>query len=583
MQMVKNRRTFAAFVAEHFTLFMMISSMLTVLGLWGLYGPGNGFKGETNLILLSDLSPGFEGFFYSDPLRKFTSVFYHLTYIVSAWIGVPGSFIPYQVIYAILWAARGVLTYLLIKELMPGRPALAVLAGLLTTLHTGDTSLNWIGQLNQMGFVFWTLSSMVLFAHAQTCYSTIAGFLLAVGSAFAGYLAIWSYESPFTVLAAFPIAVALVLRPLPTLRFSLTTAVFLIPIASFAVLNLRRYLSQAGATTYQAGVLRSDWTLQSLTTDLYYHVRNAFEFWSWPHVGFHRAPIGDYPLALIPIAVALVLTLPSAFAAERRMARPYRLDDRFLRFALAFFGLLIAAYLVPIILADNRKMWRTEFLASFAAGTLMAWALYALIGLLGARRWIEFSAVFLVSVMAAFSVQCGVNAGWFFRTMWEQHRLVIASVLRDAPRLADGTVVVLRQVDLERDPFGHNMWFDLALRVAYPGTALAGVYYFQDGRPAPGANIMFAKGEPRLEQTGFPTWFHQFTTSPVRHVLVFDYDPTTGGAHLVVDALVAVGDQIPVRGYHPCAAVRLTSNDIGTRRFGRLRDDRPSHCSGRVR
>ena len=32
------------------------------------------------------------------------------------------------------------------------------------------------------------------------------------------------------------------------------------------------------------------------------------------------------------------------------------------------------------------------------------------------------------------------------------------------------------------------MWFELALRLAYPHTPVAGIYFYEDGKPAPGNN-----------------------------------------------------------------------------------------------
>ena len=42
----------------------------------------------------------------------------------------------------------------------------------------------------------------------------------------------------------------------------------------------------------------------------------------------------------------------------------------------------------------------------------------------------------------------------------------------------------------EHDPFGHNMWFDVALRLASPRTPVAGLHYYSGGTPSPGANLV---------------------------------------------------------------------------------------------
>ena len=167
---------------------------LVVVGLWGMFGLSNGFNGETGLIYSSDIASGWDGFFYGDPLRKFTSVFYHLAYVLGAAVGERGSFVPYQLVYGALWVLRSILTYLIVQRLMPGRPALAILAGLFAALHAADGALNWIGQLNQFGFIFLMLLSFFLLLVAMDSQRMITAILWATASAFAGYMSLWSYE-----------------------------------------------------------------------------------------------------------------------------------------------------------------------------------------------------------------------------------------------------------------------------------------------------------------------------------------------------------------------------------------------------
>ena len=39
------------------------------------------------------------------------------------------------------------------------------------------------------------------------------------------------------------------------------------------------------------------------------------------------------------------------------------------------------------------------------------------------------------------------------------------------------------------DPFGDNYWFDMALRLTYPKTQVAGIYYYEDGTPNSSDNL----------------------------------------------------------------------------------------------
>jgi hypothetical protein len=57
----------------------------------------------------------------------------------------------------------------------------------------------------------------------------------------------------------------------------------------------------------------------------------------------------------------------------------------------------------------------------------------------------------------------------------------MAQVLEIAPRLKPGTQVILINVPKDNDPFlEDNMWFDMALHLAYPGTRVSGKYVYDD-------------------------------------------------------------------------------------------------------
>jgi hypothetical protein len=65
----------------------------------------------------------------------------------------------------------------------------------------------------------------------------------------------------------------------------------------------------------------------------------------------------------------------------------------------------------------------------------------------------------------------------------------MAALLEVAPRVRPGTVVIVTGVPKSADPFGHNMWFDMALRLAYPGVRVAGIYVYDTGKLSTGANM----------------------------------------------------------------------------------------------
>jgi hypothetical protein len=566
-------------MARHLVLSAVLSCTFVVLGLWGVYGLGNGFGYETGLIAPSEDNPGLTSFLYPDPLRKFTSLFYHLSYVIGDQFGVRGSYVPYQIVYAALWIGRGVLTFAVVRALLPDRPALALLSGLFATLHSGDLALNWVGQLNQMGFVFWTLCSCLLLLYGTNAKSLAESSLWAGFAALCGYLALWSYESPLTVLAAFPFAIMIIRRPRSWPSFFTAGAIFSIPVIWYAALNIHRYVVSSGAGSYQAGVLRKDWSPLSIASDLALHLQNAVGFWSWPHVGFSHINAIDYGLGLAGAVAGIVIGLSAAFAAERRVADHFRRGWTLLRFGLVSLGLLFLSYLVPLVLTGNRSLFRTEFLPTFAAGCLFAVALYTLLGSIPQRLRIATASIGML-VFATFAVQCGVNSGRSQRTAWERFRGPIASILTQVPDIQNGTALVLRDVPLDPEPFFHNnMWFDLGIRLAYPNKVVAGVYFSDDGAPARGQTIKFDQGKPGVVSEHYPTRFQQNPKESVRHVIVFDFHPPSA-ARLVQQGPVKVGPELlPAEIYKPCEGVGLTPHPIAVRRYHPIQGAGSSPCA----
>ena len=236
-----------------------------------------------------------------------------------------------------------------------------------------------------------------------------------------------------------------------------------------------------------------------------------------------------------------------------------------------------------LVLNDNRGLWRTEFLPSFAAACVLAAALNALVALTPRRAARTLLAVVVFMVAGIFATFSGVNSALYFHGLWHRQRVLISSILFNAPKVADGTLFVLRNIDSHRDPFGHNMWLDLALRLAYPRTKVAGIYFFADGTPAPGMNIDLGSGEARLLPGGFPTLFHSATVPPIRDMVVFDYELATGQAEAVPSGSIKMGDHtISTGSYQFCAAVTASKPALmAVRRYGPITAANQIACSRR--
>jgi hypothetical protein len=551
---------------------VLAASILVVIGLWGIFGLFTGFSVETVVVYQSDIAQGIRGFIYwADPLRKFLSLFYHLSYILGSSVGDRGSYVPYQLVYGSLWVLRSLLTYLIVMRLMPNYPALAFFAGLFAALHAADNGLNFVGQLHQFGFVFLMLLSFLFMLLALDSSSRVTTIAWAMGSAFSGYLSLWTYESPLPVMLLFPIAAGLLRRDVPFGRLSLVSIIYLIPILIFVGENAQRYLTSSGggANTYQASVSRHDFSIGALASDLWLHLANSVVPWNWPHAYISWRRIPEYMIAFVPVLTAIVLLAPIAVSKEQGSSQAFSWSPRLLLFAFISFAMLCASYLVVLIFAENRQLFRTEFLPSFASSCLLSAGLYAALGLVRGRALRNVIAISVLVVVGSFSTFAGVNSGLLWQAHWERHRHLISSIISNAPGVKDGTLVILRNVDPKNDPFGYNMWFDVGLRLAYPDTKVAGIYLLADNRPTPWMNIDVENGEPHLLSNGFPTLFHETPHPGISHVIAFDYDPTNGEANPVRAGAIKVGDdEVSAALSDFCVAIRsLKPDPVAVRRY----------------
>src|SRR5262249_38402562 len=81
-----------------------------VLLMWAPYTALSGLGYETAFPYMSETASALQGFLYrGDPLRIHTNTFYQLSYLLGEAFGVGGSYVPYQIVHALLWWARGVL------------------------------------------------------------------------------------------------------------------------------------------------------------------------------------------------------------------------------------------------------------------------------------------------------------------------------------------------------------------------------------------------------------------------------------------------------------------------------------------
>jgi len=531
-----------------------------VLALWAPFGPQNGMPYETALVYVPETTSFFDGYEYLDELRRWTQLFYTVGYRLSDVLGIDGSFLGLQLVYAVLWWARGLLAFLIVRRLLPSSPLVAFAAGALVLVHASDHALNWVGQLNQFGVIFWLLLSIYLLVVGLQQKQPLPGAVAVGAAALSAYMSLWSYESPLFIFLLVPLLLVPFLG-VNRLRTTLAGAYLLVPFY-YLLKNAQRYLGSDGAS-YQESILRDDREPGVLLSDLWFNLDASLRFWEWgeglpPVSGTDRSTLfGLIAAATFALGVAAIAFL----TRDVRPPTPRRLA----LLAVGAAAVLVASFPAYLVLTSARQLWRTQFLAGAGTGILFA----ALLGLLvvGLRRPAARAAVLGAAgaVIVFFGVDASYQAASFHYGIWDRHRDAIAEVLELAPRVDHGTVIVLTDVPKDADPFGDNMWFDMALRLAYPATQVAGIYYYDDGTPSPSQNMTVRGNSWQLEPIGFPTLIPE---TDFGNTIVVKYRPDGEGQLVERVPAYVTNDPSAQTLYRPRSEIRDGSpSPLAARRY----------------
>src|SRR5579872_728308 len=302
-------------------------------------------------------------------------------------------------------------------------------------------------------------------------------------------MSLWTYESPIVIILLAPLLLCWLRGEMVRKWWAAVWGWYAVPAIYLAVIAVR-YL-RPGGHTYQESVLRKDWSIVPILQDWMFNIGESLKFWAWPREQPARAP--ETQLALL--AAFAVVVLIGGMLALRGSRIP---EMRKLSAALAA-GFLLIAFSFPayLLLDSSRSLWRTQMLSSLGTALFLSALIVMLASGVQTRR-LRFG---LLAALTAGVVWCGSYSALAksanHRWLWERHKQAMQEVLDVAPRVKPETLIVLTNVPGgEGDPFGgDNMWFDMALRLAYPGTPVAGAYWHRDGTPASGVR-------PRVYATG---------------------------------------------------------------------------------
>jgi len=515
--------------AQRVTFVAALAYLALVLVMWGPFGPSSGMPYETSFPYHSEVSSAWDGFLYrADPLRIHTNTFYHLSYLIGEALGIGGSFVPFQVVYALLWWARAFLVFLIVRKFLPWALPLSYLLGTLVIVHASDRALQWVGQLNQFGYIFWMLLAFyMLIVSFQEASPRRSGLYLLLALVFE-YMSLWSYESQLLIMLVLPLSLLLLRRNLSTQWLVVARSWYLVALV-YLFATVKKYLL-SGGQTYQESILRKDWSILSILGDWGFNMSASLRFWAWAHyTPWKVTEVKALVLAVLAVVVFLSGAGIVSWSIPLRGHSPnsYRLPRK-TSWAVMGVGLSLLALSFPayLVLESARSLWRTQFLSG-AGAALSLGSVIALTTEHLSQKWLRFTAfVLLGAVVVFFGSLSAVKKGGFHAWVWERHRLAVAQIIRAAPRIKSGAVIVMVNVPKNDDPFGHNMWYETALRLAYPGTLVAGGYFYDDGTPGNGNNLRLHLDKWLAEGISFP-----LLTQPtgIARTLIISYETHGSG------------------------------------------------------
>ncbi len=452
-----------------------------VLTLWAPFNLHSGMPYETGFVYTSEISTWWNGFLFGAvPTRIQTSTFFQLSYLLGELTGFAGSYVPYQIVYAALWWARGFLMFLILRRLLPGNDLFCYLAGALVLVHSSDESTEWVGQMPQSAYVFWMLAALYLLLLGLDDENRARARVFLALAIVAEYMSLWTYESQIAIILLAPLL--LLARPGGRVRWRAAAGAWYAVLAIYVVQTAIRY-GRSGPATYQASVLRKQWGAGVILEDWLFDVAASLKFWKWPGSSLPKAAASELALpASLAVLIFVGGLIVLAFAGGR--IPPMRK----LKTSIGIgFLLLIFSFPVYLLLDSAGSLWRTQILSGLGAAVVFA----AVIGLCAAGVQTKALRVGVLAALGGPIIFYGsfsaLQKSAFHRWFWERHRHVMAELLGAAPRVRPGTLILLTNVPAEDDPFtGDNSWFDMALRLAYPGTPVAGAYWHPGGTAAAG-------------------------------------------------------------------------------------------------
>jgi hypothetical protein len=427
-----------------------------------------------------------------DPLRMLLHPRYHdrpltVAPYVLGYILTPGSFLGFNVIFAVWALGKGVAMYALIRRLVPTSPALAFVSGALLVVYPSDSALLTLRTTNVHAgvFLFLIALNLLIVAWQRFRWSTLLAMLVAEGIALA------TYDGGILLSFCGPALLLWLRREIDRRLVAVAVLWWSVPIYFLftLILTLRDPASYA-AEVFAGSGLGDTYSLEMILRSWGYSVARAYvrNFGT----GWYEALRGlnwHDPDLQLSAGLTVFVIVPAIWlhASRDEETRPAMDTKRYLVLASLGVVAVLPAFATYLPTVWRNSNWRVFLYSSIGAALAVGVACFLFARLFG--QWQRFVFVGLTSALIGIATVHALaqHRGYFEASQRQQQ--ILSSILGEAPRLKPGTTVLL----IDRTPTAAFKAFSMctvvsnclewALRYVYGDSTLRAMYCAPGYRP----------------------------------------------------------------------------------------------------
>ena len=470
-----------------------------------------------------------------------------------AYLLTPDSFVGLNVIAALILFGKGLAMYFLVRRLVPGNSALALVSAALLIVYPADDALLTLRTTNLHAGVFLLLVAMnaLIVAYERFRWTTLLAMLVAE------VVALETYEGGLLLMFCCPALLVWLGRGIDR-RIIVVASLWEATSLYFFLMHVAEVLRDPAS--YPAQLMASSGLSSSSFQILGEWLFSVLRAYRRVFVtGWYRAVPGvDWrdPYLHLSIGVVVFVLLPAVWMHARQSQKTEPGIDSRRYVILAFLGAasVLPAFALYLPTAWRNTNWRV-FLFSSIGAALAVGIGCSLFGRLFKewRQGVFVGSASLLIAIATFNAL--VQHDGFYHDSQRQQR-ILSAIIREAPRIAPGTTVLL----LDRTPteayaawsmcFFISACLEAGLQYLYHDPGLHVTYCAPDYRPR-----RQASEECRFESEGVTVSYYDprpkkemSTSAPYDSVVVVENSPH--GLRLL-DDITAYNSRATAAGYAP--------------------------------